>query len=311
MKELAIKIRHRCNTKEIWESVNPLLDQGEIGIQIPTPGDMDNPNARWFFKFGDGKHRWKDLPWASADGDFVTDIYLENQGMAADAKATGDAIKALQAKLYSPLVLTIKDKTGTREKTVTPPSSIIFELGYNGEIETEGAKIVDFNNKEYPISANELKNKQKTISGLSFSLSKTSKSTFKFIFKAKESGNPGNNDTITERSSECKVVFADKTRYGFCNINEDGQTFLNDLPNKNYNTSVDALFTPSGAQYFYICYPSYLGNLTAYVNGFKTTFDALEDIYYDYGESLQVKYKVYRSPELYSLKDIPVKFSIG
>lgn len=303
MKQMIARFCQRYNPAAVWKDCNPILEEGEMGVESDTR----------LFKFGDGITPWRDLQYAVTGGGGYAEVdeTLTEEGKPADAKAAGDAIRALQAKLYSPLVLTIKDKTGTREKTVTPPSSITFELGYNGEIETEGAKIVDFNNKEYPISANELKNKQKTISGLSFSLSKTSKSTFKFVFKAKESRNPGNNDTITERSSECKVVFADKTRYGFCNINEDGQTFLNDLPNKNYNTSVDALFTPSGAQYFYICYPSYLGNLTAYVNGFKTTFDALEDIYYDYGESLQVKYKVYRSPELYSLKDIPVKFSIG
>lgn len=310
MKELAIKIRHRCNTKEIWESVNPLLDLGEIGVQIPTAEDMDNPNARWFFKFGDGKHRWKDLPWASADGDLVTDITLENQGMAADAKATGDAIKALQAKLYEPVELKISDSSGTREKQATPPTSIIFNLGYSGEIDLKTGVIVDFTGKSHTITESEMLAKKKTISDLTFIMDTNKKSTYNFTFEARELESAGNGNTTPKRSKKCTVTFADKVRYGFyTRADEDDKTFLDQLSNKTFDNTKDGSYTPKGEQYFYICYPAYMGELTAKVNAFATDFSE-SDAIYSYGENLKVPYKICRSPEQYKEK-VPIYFAIG
>ena len=309
MKELAIKIRHRCNTKEIWESVNPLLDLGEIGVQIPTAEDMDNPNARWFFKFGDGKHRWKDLPWASADGDLVTDITLEIQGMAADAKATGEAIKALQAKLYTPVKLKISDSSGTREKQATPPTSITFNLDYSGEVDLKTGVIVDFTGKSHTITESEMLAKKKTISGLSFTMHTNKKSTYDFTFEAKELKSEGNGNTTPKRSEKCTVTFADKIRYGFfTRTDEDDKTFLDQLPNKIFEKTKDGSYTPKGEQYFYICYPAYMGALTAKVNAFATDFSESDAIYF-YGENLKVPYKICRSPEQYKEK-VPIYFTI-
>lgn len=308
MKELAIKIRHRCNTKEIWESANPLLEQGEIGIQIPTANDADNPNARWFFKFGDGKNRWNNLPWASAVGDLNTDISLSLKDAAADAWAVGERLKEIEAKLYSPVSLSLSDSAGTREKTTTPPTSIVFNLGYENEVDLETGVIV-YNGKEYEISKSEMQSKKKTISGLTFTMQTNNKSVYEFTFKAKEIPGAGNNNTAIERTAKGKVTFADYVRYGFGERGEDDTAFIAGLANKTFDNSKDSSFTPSGKQYFYICYPSYLGNLAAKVNAFTTDF-TIENATYEYGENLKVPYKICRSPEQYTEK-IPIYFKIG
>ena len=157
MKEIYVKVRQRCNTREKWEAVNPVLELGEMGIQIPE--NFDDPEKElWLFKFGDGSRRWNDLPWASTEGggggSVAIDTTLTKEGFAADASVTGEAIRALQKKLYEPLKLTIADTQGTREKTTDTSFDITFKLGYTGEIVESSAQIKDHLGNIHEITQN-------------------------------------------------------------------------------------------------------------------------------------------------------------
>ena len=55
---MAVKIRLRRDTAENWIAINPVLEQGEMGIETNTRK----------FKFGDGATAWNMLAYASASG---------------------------------------------------------------------------------------------------------------------------------------------------------------------------------------------------------------------------------------------------
>lgn len=55
------KIRPRRSTKTEWELVNPILMEGEMGIEYPDSGIG---TGLCKFKVGDGKTKWKELAYA-------------------------------------------------------------------------------------------------------------------------------------------------------------------------------------------------------------------------------------------------------
>lgn len=55
------KIRPRRGTKTEWELVNPILMEGEIGIENPDTGIG---TGLCKFKLGDGYKKWSELPYA-------------------------------------------------------------------------------------------------------------------------------------------------------------------------------------------------------------------------------------------------------
>lgn len=55
------KIRPRRGTKTEWELVDPILMEGELGIEFPDTGIG---TGLCKFKLGDGKTNWSDLPYA-------------------------------------------------------------------------------------------------------------------------------------------------------------------------------------------------------------------------------------------------------
>ena len=57
-KELRVRMRQRYNESSVWESINPILEPGEIGIESNTGK----------FKYGDGRRTWKNLDYAFGDG---------------------------------------------------------------------------------------------------------------------------------------------------------------------------------------------------------------------------------------------------
>ncbi len=68
---MATKIKLRRGLAERWTSVNPILSEGEMGIETDTQK----------FKFGDGTTTWSLLPYASSgsSGDIPTKLsQLEN-----------------------------------------------------------------------------------------------------------------------------------------------------------------------------------------------------------------------------------------
>lgn len=67
MKELKVRLQHRHNEKEVWTRINPILEPGEIGIESDTGR----------FKYGDGKHVWRELEYAYGSG--LTSIICETE----------------------------------------------------------------------------------------------------------------------------------------------------------------------------------------------------------------------------------------
>jgi hypothetical protein len=53
-----IKLRFRRDSSTVWTSVNPVLDEGELGIELNTG----------LFKLGDGIKTWSELPYGGIQG---------------------------------------------------------------------------------------------------------------------------------------------------------------------------------------------------------------------------------------------------
>ncbi|BAU39961.1 hypothetical protein [Ralstonia phage RSP15] len=71
----------RRGTKLQWETKNPILREGEMGLELPNH----------VFKMGDGTTRWKDLPYVGIKGDQGV------QGPKGDTGPTGDVTPAATA----------------------------------------------------------------------------------------------------------------------------------------------------------------------------------------------------------------------
>jgi hypothetical protein len=55
------KIRPRRGTRANWELIDPILMEGELGIEFPDSGVGTGLSK---FKIGDGIHKWSDQPYA-------------------------------------------------------------------------------------------------------------------------------------------------------------------------------------------------------------------------------------------------------
>ena len=64
-----VRIRPRRSTAEEWEYNNPILAEGEMGIEVPPTGVGTGIVQ---IKFGDGVTSWKDLPYG-----IETQVYEE------------------------------------------------------------------------------------------------------------------------------------------------------------------------------------------------------------------------------------------
>ena len=56
-----VRIRPRRSTRDEWEYYNPILAEGEMGIEVADTG-VGTGTIK--VKIGDGVTRWKDLPYA-------------------------------------------------------------------------------------------------------------------------------------------------------------------------------------------------------------------------------------------------------
>lgn len=316
MKELAIKIRHRCNTKENWEKVNPVLDMGEIGIQIPSSDfDAANPHSRWFFKFGDGERCWKDLPWAAAEGDFETDRSLTKQDAAADAKETGDRIRGLEASveqlLYKKLEIALSfDNTSfskTLEMTTSFPTQIKFKYttkNQNSNLSlVYGEKTLWSKNNISPSSGSF------TVEDLNLT-SQEQEPQFTFTLKGKEIYK--GEEKTGEITAKATLKYSNYLLYGFADYDElsDDYLFLNNLE-KNFNfPSEEFRKTPDPkGQYFYVCVPAYKKGIPVFVyNGYGTDLFKVKDIEYTNSNGYTTQYILYRPTDKYN-SEAPIKLS--
>ena len=65
------KIRPRRGTANQWSNANPILAEGEIGIEVPSTG-VGTGTVK--IKFGDGSSHWNDLPYGLDTPNDVTDV---------------------------------------------------------------------------------------------------------------------------------------------------------------------------------------------------------------------------------------------
>jgi hypothetical protein len=76
---MADKIQFRRDTKERWESYNPVLAEGEIGFVI---GDEN------LYKVGDGVHKWKDLSIKGFSGNIFNELGSADDSVISQAGLT-------------------------------------------------------------------------------------------------------------------------------------------------------------------------------------------------------------------------------
>ena len=74
------KIRPRRSTTTEWSIINPILKEGEMGIEFPDTGIG---SGLCKFKFGDGETQWNDLPYAF-DANAALAIYGGNAIISHD-----------------------------------------------------------------------------------------------------------------------------------------------------------------------------------------------------------------------------------
>lgn len=84
---MAVQIQFRRGTAALWTSTNPILGEGEVGVELG--------GSSLLFKMGDGLTHWNSLPYASGPvgppgtgiewrGDWVDNIsYLLNDAVHA------------------------------------------------------------------------------------------------------------------------------------------------------------------------------------------------------------------------------------
>lgn len=61
MAATTVKVRPRRGSKSQWETINPVLVEGEMGIEYPDAG-IASGNIK--IKFGDGVTPWNNLPYS-------------------------------------------------------------------------------------------------------------------------------------------------------------------------------------------------------------------------------------------------------
>lgn len=92
------KIRPRRGTASEWSSVNPVLVEGEIGIEVPDSG-VGTGTVK--IKFGDGVNAWNDLPYGVTNGlgpEDLPDNLLTEDDIVNNA-VTDDPVKVASASV--------------------------------------------------------------------------------------------------------------------------------------------------------------------------------------------------------------------
>ena len=94
MATLNIRIQLRNDTAENWNTKNPLLLKGEMGVEIDTGKT----------KIGDGTARWKDLKYSGVDEDTIKGIIDNNRDNFTPVEATKEETdaQALARKITNP-----------------------------------------------------------------------------------------------------------------------------------------------------------------------------------------------------------------
>lgn len=77
-----VRIRPRRSTAEEWEYNNPILAEGEMGVEVPPTG-VGTGTVK--IKFGDGVLPWNELPYGINLDDFQPNNGSNNNGSGDDS----------------------------------------------------------------------------------------------------------------------------------------------------------------------------------------------------------------------------------
>lgn len=125
-------LRPRRGTASQWASANPVLAEGEIGIEVPS-GGVGTGIVK--MKFGDGITAWNDLPYGVEDVTVVQNLDVESTTKVPSVSAVKSAIDELGESVAEGKALIASAIT---DKGVTTDSEATFEtMASNiGNIET-------------------------------------------------------------------------------------------------------------------------------------------------------------------------------
>ena len=130
------KIRPRRGTATEWSTKNPILGEGEIGIEVPDSGVG---TGKVKIKFGDGVKEWNDLPYGVVNGlssedlpdNILTEDDIVNNAVTDDpkkavsasvAKDLQDQVTEINSNLFSNMTWTVLLRENvTTETTFTIP----------------------------------------------------------------------------------------------------------------------------------------------------------------------------------------------
>ena len=125
------KIRPRRGTANQWNNANPILAEGEIGIEVPSTG-VGTGTVK--IKFGDGSSHWNDLPYGIDPPNDVSDV-ISDEFIAGTPCASGNYYIA-NNKLYK----CIADTDGSINVT---NSNYFEETSVAGEVKALNGRLSD------------------------------------------------------------------------------------------------------------------------------------------------------------------------
>ena len=82
---MADRIQFRRDTAERWQTINPILQEGELGIETDTR----------FTKVGDGVHAWNDLQYSTAVHNITSELGT-SENLVMTQKGVKDALDKIK-----------------------------------------------------------------------------------------------------------------------------------------------------------------------------------------------------------------------
>ena len=136
------KIRPRRGTANQWSNANPILAEGEIGIEVPSTG-VGTGTVK--IKFGDGSSHWNDLPYGLDTPNDISDV-ISDEFIAGTPCTSGNYYIA-NNKLYK----CIADTDGSINVT---NSNYFEETSVTGEVKTLNGRLTQVQSQTAPMFNN-------------------------------------------------------------------------------------------------------------------------------------------------------------
>ena len=152
------KIRPRRGTANQWSNANPILAEGEIGIEVPSTG-VGTGTVK--IKFGDGSSHWNDLPYGLDTPNDVTDVissefiagtsctsgnyYIANNKLYKCIADTDGSINVTNSNYFTNTTVS-EELSSVSEKIDTQLGSLVVDAGVS---EGKEVRTITFN-KQFP-----------------------------------------------------------------------------------------------------------------------------------------------------------------